>query len=59
MGFVSSMAQSSPNSKLGIATFNSNLEETVAIETIGTNVNGILMKIAAMTASGGTQQIRD
>ena len=56
MGFVSSMAQSSPNSKLGIATFNSNLEETVAIETIGTNVNGILMKIAAMTASGGTQQ---
>lgn len=51
MGFVSSMAQSSPNSKLGIATFNSNLEETVAIETIGTNVNGILMKIAAATAA--------
>ena len=56
IGFVSSMAQSSPNSKLGIATFNSDLKETVAIETVGTNVNDILMKIAAMTASGGTQQ---
>lgn len=56
MGFVSSMAQSSPDSKLGIATFNSDLKETISIEPIGTNVNGVLMKIAALTASGGTQQ---
>ena len=56
MGFVSSMAQSSPDSKLGIATFDSDLRQTVAIETVGTKVNSLLETIAALTASGGTQQ---
>lgn len=56
MGFVSSMAESSPDSKLGIATFDSDLRQTVAIESVGTKVNSLLKTIAALTASGGTQQ---
>lgn len=55
MGFVSSMAQASPDSKLGITTFNSDKTQIVQIEAIGDNVEEILKKITTITASGGTK----
>lgn len=55
IGFVSSMAQASSESKLGITTFNSDKNRIVEMESIGNNVEDILKKIATITASGGTK----
>lgn len=52
--FTTSMAASSTNSRIGIATFNSDGKLVSGLTTIGTNKDELVKKISSIYASAGT-----
>ena len=56
IAFVSSMAVSSPDSRIAVTTFSTSNEELITLRNVGENKTTIIKSIASILVDGGTSQ---